>query len=146
MNSPSLAKPVACSQWLYKRLLVVYPRCHRKEYGPEMLQLFRDQCRDAWSARHWPGLLLLWLRIAPDLLKTSLLEHLADLKFKTIMIKKIFADIISSSSALITLFVVTAVVFLGLMSATVTIPHVHNARGLLQQSADKNQQTRQAQF
>jgi len=32
---------------IYEFLLWLYPRPHREEYGPQMVQLFRDQCRDA---------------------------------------------------------------------------------------------------
>ena len=65
---------------VYERLLLAYPRAHRREYGPAMAQLFRDQCRDAWTdSQNW-GLLKLWLRILPDLAATSILERLAGLK------------------------------------------------------------------
>src|ERR1051326_1611361 len=77
------------SQKLYERLLALYPKAHREEYGPPMAQLFRDQSRDAWrSARRW-GLVALWLRVLPDLLKTSMLEHLSELKGKKSMAEKI---------------------------------------------------------
>lgn len=45
------SKAVELSCDLYLRLLNFYPRAHRQEYGAPMLQLFRDQCRDAWTAR-----------------------------------------------------------------------------------------------
>ncbi|HEY6167105.1 MAG TPA: Wzz/FepE/Etk N-terminal domain-containing protein [Verrucomicrobiae bacterium] len=77
------------SQKLYERLLVLYPKAHREEYGPLMAQLFRDQSRDAWRAsRRW-GFVLLWLRVIPDLLKTSILEHLSELKGEKTMAEKI---------------------------------------------------------
>jgi capsular polysaccharide biosynthesis protein len=47
-------------------------------------------------------------------------EHLADLKFTKIMLKKMYTDVTSSSAALIALFVVTASVFL-LLFISVTI-------------------------
>jgi uncharacterized protein involved in exopolysaccharide biosynthesis len=47
-----------------------------------MNQLFRDQCRDACrSGKNW-GLIRLWLQVFPDLLRTSLIEHLAAFKEK----------------------------------------------------------------
>lgn len=71
---------VRLSKWFYARLLSIYPTEHRRDYGPVMEQLFADQCGDAWrEARGW-GVAGLWLRIFPDLLKTSFLEHLASLK------------------------------------------------------------------
>lgn len=71
---------------LYQRLLKFYPNSHREEYGPAMLQLFRDQCRDAWTARRTRGLIVLWLCVFPDLLKTSVLEHLSNLNWRKSML------------------------------------------------------------
>jgi capsular polysaccharide biosynthesis protein len=77
------------SQMIYERLLLAYPRSHRMEYGPAMRQLFRDQCRDAWSeSRNW-GLLKLWLRILPDLASTSIMERLAASKQRKTMNDKL---------------------------------------------------------
>jgi uncharacterized protein involved in exopolysaccharide biosynthesis len=80
---------VALSGKIYERLLAVYPMEHRQEYGPSMAQLFRDQCRDAWTeARGW-ALALLWLRTLIDLVKTSTLEHVRNLKQRKSMFNKI---------------------------------------------------------
>jgi len=77
------------SELIYGRLLLAYPRAHRAAYGAAMTQLFRDQCRDAWKeARHW-GLLLLWLRVLPDLASTSIMERLAALNERKNMIQKL---------------------------------------------------------
>src|ERR1041385_2876038 len=73
----------------YRRLLALYPRPHREEYGAPMEQLFRDQCRDALRAERSWGLILLWLRVLPDLLKTCMLEQLDHLKGKKCMNEKI---------------------------------------------------------
>ncbi|HTI98877.1 MAG TPA: hypothetical protein VL527_08315, partial [Dongiaceae bacterium] len=62
---------VIWSAGIYARLLRCYPLSHQAEYGPVMLQLFRDQCRDAWCESPRWGLLRLWLRVLPDLLKSS---------------------------------------------------------------------------
>ena len=54
-----------------------------------MSQLFRDQCRDAWaSGRGW-GLTGLWVRVLPDLIKTSVLEHLSTLKERKTMLERL---------------------------------------------------------
>jgi capsular polysaccharide biosynthesis protein len=82
-------KGVLLSQKLFQRLLTAYPRRHREEYGAAMAQLFRDQCRDAWSEAGGWGLVKLWLRVLPDLVKTSLSEHLASLKEKGSIMKKL---------------------------------------------------------
>ena len=47
---------------VYRLLLALYPRAFRRDYGPQMLQLFGDQRRDL-GAR-------VWLRVGPDLIKT----------------------------------------------------------------------------
>src|ERR1035437_8945743 len=89
MPTPSENKAVILSQKLYQRLLAAYPKTHRQEYGPAMAQLFRDQSRDAWrESRGW-GLTKLWLRVLPDLVKTSVLEHLSTLKGRKSMIERI---------------------------------------------------------
>ena len=80
MSQPADPSAVARSRRLFERLLVVYPEAHRNAYGPAMAQLFRDQCRDAWRARRGWGLAALWLRVVPDLVKSSVGEHLANLK------------------------------------------------------------------
>jgi uncharacterized protein involved in exopolysaccharide biosynthesis len=70
-------RALTVSHAIYERLLRAYPPAHRAEYGPAMAQLFRDQCRDAWNeARGW-GVVKLWLRVLPDLVKTSIIERLA---------------------------------------------------------------------
>lgn len=77
------------SRRIYQRLLAFYPKVHRDAYGQLMAQLFGDQCREAWKrGRSW-GLLRLWLRVLPDLLKTSLWEHISILKGKRSMSEKI---------------------------------------------------------
>ncbi len=80
MSRCSDTKPVALSGKVYERLLALYPVEHRRKYGAPMAQLFRDQCRDAWTEAHGWGLALLWLRTSMDLVKTSTAEHLRSLK------------------------------------------------------------------
>ena len=88
-SAETRCKAVAFSGRLFQRLLAVYPRAHRREYGPAMAQLFRDQCRDAWAdSRQW-GLICLWLRVLPDLLKSSVLEHLSTLKERKTMLARL---------------------------------------------------------
>jgi capsular polysaccharide biosynthesis protein len=89
MTAQIESKITALSQRLFERLLAAYPKAHREEYGAAMAQLFRDQSRDAWREARWWGLALLWLRVLPDLVKTSLLEHLSSLKGRKSMFEKI---------------------------------------------------------
>lgn len=113
-------KWVAASQRWYRRLLILYPREHRMEYGDAMAQLFRDQSRDAWEESCERGLLLLWLRILPDLLKTSFMEHLVNLKGKKFMLNKMLTATRVSGSARVAFLVVFLAVF-GLVLSTATI-------------------------
>jgi capsular polysaccharide biosynthesis protein len=83
------SKGVAVSVKIYERLLATYPTDFRREYGPAMKQLFRDQCRDAWSQAQGRGLIVLWLRVLPDWAKTSLVEHLLNLHKRESMFMKI---------------------------------------------------------
>jgi hypothetical protein len=75
-------RALAVSQKIYGRLLLAYPKAHREEYGPAMAQLFRDECRDAWNESQSWGVARLWLRVLPDLVKTSITERLAALNTK----------------------------------------------------------------
>ena len=50
---------------LYQRLLRLYPREFREEYGAEMASLYRDRARDEGALRLWPALLSDVLRTAP---------------------------------------------------------------------------------
>jgi hypothetical protein len=67
---------LAISDAIYRKLLRLYPRAHREEYGALMAQLFRDQYRDAYREGRVPGILRLWRRALPDLAKNSLLEQI----------------------------------------------------------------------
>ncbi len=72
-------------------LLRAYPKAHREKYGPAMAQLFNDQSRDAWdAARNW-GVVKLWLWVLPDLVKSSIIEHLAALNERKSMFDKMAA-------------------------------------------------------
>jgi len=83
------SRAVALSGRLFQRLLAAYPQDHRRDYGPAMAQLFRDQCRDAWGEGRGWGLTGLWLRVLPDLIKTSVLEHVSSLKERKTMLERI---------------------------------------------------------
>jgi capsular polysaccharide biosynthesis protein len=110
------------SQKIYGRLLLAYPRPHRAKYGVAMAQLFRDQCRGAWSeSRNW-GLLKLWLRVLPDLASTSILERLAALNERKSMNDKLANLFGFHTTPAMTFFRVFTVIFLlvFLTSAVIT--------------------------
>jgi polysaccharide biosynthesis transport protein len=99
MSTPVDPKTLLRSQKIFERLLGAYPKAHRKEYGAAMSQLFRDQCRDAWNGAGRWGLTKLWLRVLPDLVKSSALEHLLALKERKFMSGIISALLRPRSSA-----------------------------------------------
>jgi len=112
MSTPVETRTVLNSQKLYERLLALYPKAHRQEYGPPMVQLFRDQSRNAWrEARSW-GVACLWLQVLPDLLRTSFLEHLSELKGEKSMAEKISELARPSSAPVKAFFGVAGLVFL----------------------------------
>jgi len=88
MNS----KVINRATWCYERLLRLYPKEHRVEYGECMAQLFRDECRDSWNQARWNGLVVLWIRTLIDLSKTVVLEHLSNLKGRNMMPQNIFQN------------------------------------------------------
>jgi hypothetical protein len=73
-----LPKMISVSEKIYRQLLRLYPQAHRRNYAEQMAQLFRDQCRDAWRTQHSAGILKLWLRVLPDIAKTSVIEQITE--------------------------------------------------------------------
>ncbi|MBC6936768.1 MAG: hypothetical protein DWB42_13135 [Chloroflexi bacterium] len=57
----------------FRALLWLYPADHRRDYGPLMEQLFRDQYRDARRCRLGPA--RLWLRLLPDVVLSAWTER-----------------------------------------------------------------------
>lgn len=57
---------LALSERAYRALLAAYPASFRREYGPQMAQLFRDLCRDALRRRGPAGLAGVWVRTLWD--------------------------------------------------------------------------------
>jgi len=139
------SKAVQCSCQLFRRLLVAYPRAHREEYGAAILQLFRDQCRDAWASNRARGLIGFWLRALADLLKTSILEHLSNVNRRKSMIHSFRP----SSKLLFVFCAVFAAVFLvalgGSILITLLVPKTYRstARVLVRYVAAQPQSTNQ---
>ena len=110
-------RALAASQRIYERLLLAYPKSHREEYSPAMSQLFRDQCRDAWNeSQNW-GVMKLWMRVLPDLVKTSFIERLAALNERKSMSDKM-TTLIQPRTIFLKVF---AAVFLIILCATVAV-------------------------
>lgn len=65
----------AVAERLYRVLLFVYPAKHRREYGPLLVQLFRDLCRDSYRQKGPAGLIRLWIYVLGDTIVTAAVEH-----------------------------------------------------------------------
>jgi len=130
-------RALAVSQKIYGRLLLAYPKAHREEYGPAMAQLFRDECRDAWNESQSWGVAKLWLRVLPDLVKTSITERLAALNERKSMFDKMTA-LIQPRTAFLKVFVV---VFLLILCASVAItfllPEIYASTARIQVEPDE---------
>ena len=69
---------VRISRHIYARLLNLYPKAHRNEYGPDMLQVFTDECKACFEDGKGIKLLPLWLRTLGDLIVNVVKEHISD--------------------------------------------------------------------
>jgi hypothetical protein len=69
------ARFVSLSIRAYRLLILIYPLEHRREYGPWMIQLFRDLARDADQRNGIMGVLQLWIRTLWDVVITVPAEH-----------------------------------------------------------------------
>jgi hypothetical protein len=72
------------SQRVYEVLLMAYPREFRREYGPQMAQIFRDLCRDGRQAGT-SELAGLWVRTVLDLATTAFVERSKAMRWKFLM-------------------------------------------------------------
>ena len=81
ITNPQLTTPpiLNISQRAFTRLLVLYPREYRQEYGPLMAQLFKDCSREAIGQHGGSALLALWASTLLDLFKTAFEEHFKEL-------------------------------------------------------------------
>lgn len=66
---------VVWSVWLYRLLLAAYPAPFREEYGPAMLQVFRDTVRAEHRRRGLWGLLVVWLWTLVDFSVSVVRQH-----------------------------------------------------------------------
>ena len=63
------------SAGVYGTLLTLYPKEYREEYGPHMVQVFRDSCRYEVGRAGILGLVALLARTVLDLLSTAVTER-----------------------------------------------------------------------
>jgi len=76
MSANTSQNKILSSTTFYKLLLNFYPAEHREDYGPWMMQLFQDMCRDARRDEgHW-GIVKVMVRMVFDTTKNAAIEHL----------------------------------------------------------------------
>ena len=80
MNSEHFSKDKSKgrSENIYRRLLGLYPKAFRDQFGDSMAQLFREQREDVRRAAKPFGMMCFWLRIVGDLGSTVVREHISE--------------------------------------------------------------------
>lgn len=74
---------LSISKRLYEALLVAYPKELRRAYGPQMVQVFEDLCRERRGRTF--GLIRLWFRALRDLAATAFVQRSRAMKWKFLM-------------------------------------------------------------
>lgn len=69
------ARSRTVSEQLFAVLLHLFPRRFRARFGGDMRELFRDQARAARGTGGTRGMIRLWLRTVPSLVRSALLER-----------------------------------------------------------------------
>jgi hypothetical protein len=64
------------SRRIYRALLKAYPGVFRREYGPQMEQVFGDLYREAYERGGRRGIALLWALTISDLAKTAVAQRI----------------------------------------------------------------------
>ncbi|HMH42470.1 MAG TPA: hypothetical protein VK557_03225 [Pyrinomonadaceae bacterium] len=77
---------------IYRFLLLAYPIGFRRDYGRQMMQLFRDCHRDAGAGPHVFGSSRLWFRTLLDLARTAPAEHLEHLRKENAFVRNLRSD------------------------------------------------------
>lgn len=66
------------SHSLYARFLFFYPKDLRREFGGEMIEVFHEQAREAYSRRGFSGLLRVWFSAAREIATVAFPGRLAE--------------------------------------------------------------------
>ncbi|MBZ0276052.1 MAG: hypothetical protein K8I60_07910 [Anaerolineae bacterium] len=90
MNQPVQTKWIALSERIYSALLSLYPVDYRHEYGPLMVQIFRDVAHDRYQQQGMAGVMFWWCATLLDLTFTVIEQHR---KVKFTMSKSTFVQI-----------------------------------------------------
>ncbi|HZG63064.1 MAG TPA: hypothetical protein VEY13_06070 [Rubrobacteraceae bacterium] len=75
MPRSGIERTIELSAGVYGALLMLYPKEYREEYGPHMVQVFRDSCRHEVGRAGALGLVALLTRTVLDLLSTAVAER-----------------------------------------------------------------------
>lgn len=81
MNQPEsspLQAWIIRSAALYRRRLICYPLAFRRAYGAQLVQTFRDTCRQAALEHGLRGLLGCWMALLTDLARNAPAERLME--------------------------------------------------------------------
>jgi hypothetical protein len=70
-HKSDLPAAVSLSTRVYAALLVLYPAAYRREFGADMVQLFRDVSRETYYGRRVMGMLHWWISTIVDLIFTA---------------------------------------------------------------------------
>jgi hypothetical protein len=73
-DNPS-KRVLSLSDAIYRRLLLLYPAVHRREYGALMAAAFQDLSADRYRQAGMRGLVGLWARTLPDTVASAAIEH-----------------------------------------------------------------------
>ncbi len=80
---PNQMTPI--SERVYRMLLVAYPKEFRRAYGSQMVQVFRDLCREEQRRGGVSGFARLWGHTLLDLAATAFVERSKVMKWKHLM-------------------------------------------------------------
>lgn len=72
------------AEYFYALLLSLYPGVHRQEYGPLMLQAFKDHYRETREVQGQVGITF-WLDVIADEIKSALREHIVSIQGGNVM-------------------------------------------------------------
>jgi hypothetical protein len=75
-NHSAESATVSISVYFYRLVLVLYPTSFRREYGPHMLQVFRDCSLRSYNRSGPSGMLSLWALTLLDLLRSTVEQYL----------------------------------------------------------------------
>lgn len=75
-KQPAEHRIIVLSIKVYGLLLNAYPTKFRREYGTQLIQLFRDCCVQTFQQSNYKGVLKLWFITILDLVQSVISEHL----------------------------------------------------------------------